>query len=343
MRLCQRSQRGLTLTFTVTSLIVLCGVSALVIDMGRMYITRANLQYQCDAAALAGAMELPLPASGEARTTAIYNAKYQAQRCASAMGLNLNDSDISFPADDRIRVIHNRSNKFMVAGVLGFYAPKVIGAAAAVNVGGARVLGRGAFPVGVSDETITNVAPGTVIKIWDEDKITDDAGNVIANGSRGWLNFNYVYSAADPDARTLSKSYSNSDLKGWVNSGYDHPLYAGSLGGTDGDFVDGDSGVRSATIQNAGERIGDVVWLPIYDNVYSNTYMAVNLSPAPSIGWGNNNYYHVIGFAAFQITDAGHHTNNKYIAGMFVKKQIGGSYGAQTTGGGTLGGSAIVE
>jgi hypothetical protein len=324
------------------SMIVLGGVLALVIDMGRMYITRANLQYQCDAAALAGAMELPLPASGDARTTAIYNAKQQAQRCASAMGLNLNDSDISFPADDRIRVIHNRSNKFMVAGVLGFYAPKVIGAAAAVNVGGARVLGRGAFPVGVSDETIANVAPGTTIRIWDEDKITDDAGNIVSGGSRGWLNFNFVYSPTDPDSRTVSQSQSNSDLNGWVDFGYDKSLYAGTLGQLDGDTVNGSSGTRDSTIHKALNRIGDVVFLPVYDNVYDRSYMEANISPTPSIGWSNDNYYHVIGFAAFLITDVKHGGSNKYIAGQFVKKQIGGSYGAPTTGG-SLGGSAIVE
>jgi hypothetical protein len=86
-----------------------------------------------------------------------------------------------------------------------------------------------------------------------------------------------------------------------------------------------------------------VVWLPIYDNVYSKSYVDANLSPDPSIGWANDNYYHIIGFAAFLITDAKPTGSNKYVAGQFVKKQIGGSYGASVTGGGALGGSALVE
>ncbi len=325
-------------------MLVLCGVSALVIDIGRMYVTRANLQYQCEAAALAGAMELPLPPSGQERTDAMNEAIFQTQRCASAMGLELNDSDISFPSDTQIRVVHNRSTKFMFAGVMGFFQPKVVGAAARVGVGAARVLGSGAFPVGISDETIANVTPGTTVKIWDSDKITNDAGQIVANGSRGWLNFNFVFNAADPDDRAVSKSHSNADLKGWVANGYGDSLYAGALGGIDGDFVNGDSGVRASTIQEAAGRIGDVVWLPVYDNVYSKSYMDATFSPAPSIGWANDNYYHVIGFAAFLITDARHTGNNKYIAGQFVQKQIGGSYGSTfSTSGGALRGSAIME
>jgi len=344
MHLRKRSPCGLTLAFTVMSLMLLCGVAALVIDLGRMYITRATLQYQCDAAALAGAMELPLPPSGQARTDAINKAKFQAQRCASAMGLNLNDSDISFPSDTQIRVIHNRSTQFMFAGVMGFFAPKVVGAASKVGVGSARVLGSGAFPVGISDETIVNVTPGTTIKIWDDDKITNDAGQIIANGSRGWLNFNFVYNSADPNGRTFSKSHSNSDLKDWVENGYDHSLYAGTLGGMDGDFINGDSGVRSSTIQAAAGRIGDIVFLPVYDNVYSNNYMDATFSPDPSIGWASDNYYHIVGFAAFLITDAKHSGSNKYIAGQFVQKQIGGSYGSTLSpSGGALRGSAILE
>jgi hypothetical protein len=343
MRLRYRQQKGLTLTFAAASMIAIVGVAALVIDGGRMYIVREVLQYQCEAAALAGAMELPLPQNEPARTYAVTAATNQAKRCASGMGLNLNNSDISFPTDQRIRVIHNRSTRHLFAGVLGFFSPKIIGAAAAVNVGGTRVLSGGAFPVGISDETVNNVTPGTIIKIWDEDKITDDAGNIVSGGSRGWLNFNFVYTSTDADGRAVKKTHTNSDLKDWVNDGYDKPLYAGSLGGLDSDFINGDSGTRSSTIQEADSRVGSIVWLPVYDNVYSDSFMASNLSPSPSIGWGNDNYYHVIGFAAFEITDVKHSSSNKYVAGRFVRQQIGGSYGTTTTGGGTLGGSAIVE
>lgn len=325
-------------------MVIICGIIALVIDVGRLYITKAKLQYICDAAALAGAMELPLPPSGQARTDAINEATFQAQRCASSMGLALNSSDISFPSDTQIRVYHNRSTKFMFAGVMGFFAPKVVGAASKVGVGSARVLGSGAFPVGISDETIANVTPGTTIKIWDDDKITNDAGDIVSGGSRGWLNFNFVFNATDPDDRTFNKSHSGADLKDWVENGYDYSLYAGTLGGIDGDFINGDSGVKDTTIQEAEDRIGDIVWLPIYDNVYSKSYMDSTFSPDPSIGWANDNYYHVIGFAAFLITDAKHSGSNKYIAGQFVQKQIGGSYGSTfSTSGGALRGSAIVE
>jgi hypothetical protein len=344
----QQKQGGLTLVFTVASLSVLVGMLSLVADIGRMYITREELQYVCEAAALAGAMELPLPtAAGAERSYKVAMAKYQAKRCASAMGLNLNDSDISFPNDGKIRVLHNRSMKYMLAGAIGFLSPKVIGASAAVVVGSTRVLGGGAFPVGIPHQLVANVSPGTLMKIWDDDKITDYNDNVILQGgSRGWLNFNFIYSLSDPNSRTLSKSNSNSDLQGWVSNGYEHALFAGSMGGTDGDWINGDSGVRSSTIQEADNRVGDVVWLPVYDQIVSDQIMSQTFTPEPSIGWGASPQkynFHVVGFAAFEVTGTQHSEQTKYILGRFVRKQIGGSYSTTLTGGGALQGSAIVE
>jgi Flp pilus assembly protein TadG len=52
-------ERGAVLAFVAVGMVVLIGFSALAIDVGRLYVTRAQLQAAADAAALAAVRELP--------------------------------------------------------------------------------------------------------------------------------------------------------------------------------------------------------------------------------------------------------------------------------------------
>ena len=54
-----RDERGQAVVLTVVFLLVLLGMAALVIDLGFLYWNQRNLQSSADAAALAGAMQLP--------------------------------------------------------------------------------------------------------------------------------------------------------------------------------------------------------------------------------------------------------------------------------------------
>lgn len=66
-RLCgssrSRDARGQVIVLVVVALVGLLGMCALVIDLGYLYWNQRNLQASADAAALAGAMQLPDPAS----------------------------------------------------------------------------------------------------------------------------------------------------------------------------------------------------------------------------------------------------------------------------------------
>ncbi len=53
-----KSQRGFVLIVTAISMTLLLGLAGLGIDIGRMYVIRAELQSFTDAAALSAAMEL---------------------------------------------------------------------------------------------------------------------------------------------------------------------------------------------------------------------------------------------------------------------------------------------
>lgn len=62
----QHGERGQALVIVVLFLVVLLGMAAMVIDVGYAYYAHRSLQAQADAAALAGAQELPDPARAEA-------------------------------------------------------------------------------------------------------------------------------------------------------------------------------------------------------------------------------------------------------------------------------------
>jgi len=174
----------------------------------------------------------------------------------------------------------------------------------------------------VEDDLLARVTPGDIVRIWNDDRITDADGNDL-HSHRGWLNFNFIYSTNDPDSRTSDSNYSNAELKEWVRGNFRKLICAGSLGGLDGDFINGDPGVRDSTVLESRIRIGSVVFLPVYDAMFSREFMEANLQPAPSRGWasgvGGSAYYHIVGFAGFEITNV-RHGDQKFIEGRFVTK-----------------------
>jgi hypothetical protein len=61
--LLRHSERGQVIVVLVVVLVVLLGAAALVVDVGRAYLIKRHLQASADAAATAGALELPDPAA----------------------------------------------------------------------------------------------------------------------------------------------------------------------------------------------------------------------------------------------------------------------------------------
>jgi hypothetical protein len=62
----RNDERGQVVVLLAVMLIVLLGAAALVIDVGRAYVAKRHLQSSADAAATAGALELPNPTNAEA-------------------------------------------------------------------------------------------------------------------------------------------------------------------------------------------------------------------------------------------------------------------------------------
>ena len=127
----RRGEAGQTLVLFVFALAVLCGFAALAIDVGLILRERSQLQSVADAAALAGAQELPgSPAVAVA------------QQYAEANGIDLTDPDYTFVATtpyqgdpDKIEVKVSREVDFLFGRVLGLdFADVPARAVAEVNV-----------------------------------------------------------------------------------------------------------------------------------------------------------------------------------------------------------------
>ncbi len=125
-RVVRRSECGATLVMTAILLVVLLGSVALCVDIGRLYLMRQHLVNACDAAALAGGLELP---DQEEATT-------QAGLAATANGMP--QYTVSFPADGmteqgatKIRVEGQQTVEHTFARILGF-AARPVGAYAVV-------------------------------------------------------------------------------------------------------------------------------------------------------------------------------------------------------------------
>jgi hypothetical protein len=145
-----------------------------------------------------------------------------------------------------------------------------------------------------------------------------------ANAHRGWLNLNYIYNTehlakSDPYYRTFEQNVPNrgcgSDphrstddgLKGWCEDGcpYPFPIFAGTPGYVNGDFIHGEPGARESSVMTVKDTWdGQIAYVPIFDNIYMSSYMADNFPQPEGIGWpragggGHAFLYHVVGFAA---------------------------------------------
>jgi len=343
------------------SMVVLLLFVALTIDGTNAFHQRRRCQNAVDSAAIAGIVErtsagttnqkvhnvcveyvtqhIGTPDAFEARYTDSSNTKLNAILSYGA---------VSAPPATGVGIWVWAQNKYgMFFGRLAGQSQKTSSASAIAKSGTIGAMG-GVMPIGLDEDLLANVTVGQEIEIWDDDKIfpagSNGNGNGLtgqANGNRGWLNFNYVYSYADPTSRTDSHSHSNADLKGWIDDPDTGPtIVAGPYVPANGkiplsytgDFVNGDSGTRASAIQEMTDWIGYTVYIPIYDRIVDLPGDLANGYPAPGLSFANGPYFHIVGFAAFTVTGTKATGNPKWIKGRFVSKTLDGTVGGGLTG-----------
>ncbi len=361
------TQRGQAIVLVVIAMIALLALMGLAVDGGRQYTARRQAQNAADAAALAGTRELAQKvATCQVSSGATDSAVAQAVLAMiSANGLtpilpggSSGDTVVqanyvdpngnilqgvgfgSIPANAagvQVSLTYSQTTTFLRA--IGINTFSVPGEAMALTGPIVQVAGN-LLPIGVPDEAVLQIRDGDTITVFDDGRYcrnnagTDCIDTGPNSAFRGWLNFNYVYnsnylSKASPYYRTISTSDAASELNKYVNGTKSVPLFAGTLNQLDQDFVKGYTGQTQGVMNSIDQLYHNrVVYLPIFDKVYSGEYLAAHASsfPAPEDGWpssiwGKKNefMYHIVGFTAMVPQSA----SNNGVTAIFKSALIG--------------------
>ncbi len=272
-------ERGQTLVVFAVMLVALMGMLALVIDMGNIYAQRRQMQNAADAGALAGARALALNQGVDAAEAAV----------AELTGRNGASSHSSTISASRVTVTAHKTFPTYFAAVIGVPTFNVQ-ATAEATYRAPSSLRQNLVPLAVSERTVWEG-----LEIVDDEHVTTDLTlGRIANGDRGWLNLD-----GGPGGE--------SELSRWITQGYDGPPL--NLG-DEGRWFEGSSGTKNQAMHSI-----DTIWkagtttiiLPVYDDS----------EPSHIPGPGNCSF-HVIGFAAFEVSLVSDTGNPKYLEGHFV-------------------------
>ncbi|SOC37262.1 pilus assembly protein TadG-related protein [Ureibacillus acetophenoni] len=134
-----REERGNVLVLVAALMVVLIGLTALVIDGGRLYFEKSTLQKAADAAALAGAQELP---------NDVTTAELQAKNIATANNVATGNSTVQFASDKMwIRVITSSNVDLTFGKIFGISSVPVT-ASAKVELN-PLTSGTGVIPLGL--------------------------------------------------------------------------------------------------------------------------------------------------------------------------------------------------
>jgi Flp pilus assembly protein TadG len=140
------AEGGQAIVLVVVSLVILLGMAALVIDVGYAYYTHRSLQASADAAALAGAQELPDPglAVSVARQYSAESGAKNSRRDIDGVTTTITTKCIaSIPGCDPVNavvVVERAPTKTFFAGVLGINAFNVKATSTACSPCGVRPL-----------------------------------------------------------------------------------------------------------------------------------------------------------------------------------------------------------
>lgn len=215
-------------------------------------------------------------------------------------------------------------------------------AADALAVTAPPLMGGGMLPIGVYIEAVKGIDPGEDVCImdsetWDEsDGILSPEDGPYPSANRGWLNLDCIYNKDDPPGcRDIDCSFSNAKITGWIDQSapFDGQLYPGAIGGINGDWVRGDTGVRTSAfmaVEGLGvSHPGITFYAPIFDVIYKGSKMMPTFPDAESWfqtrGGPNAYWYHVVGFIGIQITSEtdGDCPGDRSITATFVETIMG--------------------
>lgn len=284
----RKNERGQAIVLMVLSLVVLVAMAALTIDVGSWYRTKRRLQSTADAAALAGAQQLPTPGA----------AKSMALDYANKNGGDVKGADITvtstFNPNDTINVDAKRTDPGVFTGVIGITDANIKSSASA------RV---------DTPASVRYVAPMVVSCDHDLIKNCNDNKRYPDMGVETDLQFSKMGAPGAFGMLNLSKGSGTpgtSDEAEWILRGF-----AGSFDVNKDYRSDPGAKFSSTQIQDALDtRIAQGI--PLLFPVFEKDKSLVD-------GGGQITTYYIIGWIAFHIESYEVHGNDATLHGYFTE------------------------
>lgn len=143
-----KEQNGVSMILVALCIFMLIAFTALVVDVGGLYIEKSRLQKALDAAVLAGAHKLMLADSA----LSVSQAKTVAKDISQKNGYTLNDADIDAVHKTHIKATKQENVPLFFAKVIGINQATVSASAKAIV--GPLTKGEGIAPIAVSADAV---------------------------------------------------------------------------------------------------------------------------------------------------------------------------------------------
>jgi Flp pilus assembly protein TadG len=274
----RRGSSGQALVLFAVFLIGLVAILALGLDGGNIYLNRRRAQNAADAGATAGA-----------RVLALNGDEFTAINTATQYAVDRNGADrCDVTIDGKIvTVVAHIDVPMSFARVLGLNQVTVNARGRARHAPVTTV--RHLVPIAVID---FDYSYDRTYIIWDDDTYDppDPAEtDTISGNNRGWLNLECIYPMECGDAGAELTT-------DWMLNGFDGEVDRNK-------WARGTSGIMARPVAITAARIGDILYMPIFDSIQ-------DMYPGKA-------YYHIIKFAAFEVTQVHPTGNPKGLQGKF--------------------------
>jgi hypothetical protein len=292
----RKSESGQAIVLMTLSLVVILGMAALVLDVGNWFHTKRRLQGTADAAALAGAQELPDDPSA-AQTMAM---SYANQNGGDVAGANIVVSSTVLP-NDTISVRARKTDPGFFSNIFGI-ASADIDARAKARVGPPAQAKYVAPMVVYCGHDLIQNCDGSHVPTFNV-QTTMDFDKMGAPGAFGMLNLQGGNGAVGAKEEA-----------DWILKGFDKYLPLG--------LYRSDPGAKFES-SNVGDaldaRIGTVLLFPVFKTLNGN---------------GQNAEYDIIGWIGFHLDSWNVHGHTAQLKGYFTEYIAQGIL-AQSGGGGS--------
>lgn len=304
----RRNQSGQTFVLTVFMITALLGLAALVVDLGSWFRAHRELQATADAAALAGAQELP----GSTGNATAFAEQYARNNTQGLTGVNISFSS-ALESNDTISVHVQKPAAGFFSKVFGIDSVDE-GAKAVARVGGmsnakyvAPIVVKNTHPM------LTSCGGPCLGPGYETTLPVSDTG---APGAFSMLNL----------AGGASGTSGADELAEWITDGYPDELPIGGYYSAPGVKFNAHQIQEGLGIRMSSPD--PVMLFPVYDTL---------------TGSGSNAEYHIIGWAPFHITGYEAHGNDGSITGYFTEMIWYGTLATTSGGGGPNFGARTVQ